>query len=124
MNVYKELRKKKGLTQVELSNILHVAQTTISKWEKGKTIPDLPTLVQLSKFFNVPVDTLLKNTDSISYFPTPTVGTILSEDKNQLIETIKNLSDENCRRVQAFITGITIAEEEKQALIQKFTKDK
>lgn len=33
--MFKKLRTKKGFTQQNLANILHVDQTTISKWENG-----------------------------------------------------------------------------------------
>ena len=95
MNIYKQIRKQKGLTQVELSKILHVDQATISKWESGKTVPDQATLVQLSKFFNISIDSLLKNTESIAFFPTPTIETTLSENKKQLIEMIQQLSEDD-----------------------------
>ena len=37
----KNLRKAKGLSQEELANRLNVVRQTISKWEKGLSVPDL-----------------------------------------------------------------------------------
>lgn len=59
MNVFKDLRKKKGLTQVELANMLNVQQTTVSKWEVGRATPDYPVLIKLSELYSVSVDYLL-----------------------------------------------------------------
>ena len=59
MNKFKELRKKAGLTQIEFAEKLNVDQSTISKWEQDKAIPDIQTLVQLASFFNVSVDYLM-----------------------------------------------------------------
>lgn len=59
MNKFKELRKKAGLTQIEFAQKLNVDQSTISKWEQDKAIPDIQTLVQLASFFNVSVDYLM-----------------------------------------------------------------
>ena len=59
MNVYKQLRLNKNLTQIELSEQLNVAQATISKWEKGKSIPDTMMLKTLAEFFNVSIEYLL-----------------------------------------------------------------
>ena len=95
MNIYKKLRKERGLTQTELSKILHVAQTTICKWENEKTIPDQTMLLRLSSFFNVPVDTLLKNTESIIKFANPQPEPNLSDNKKQLIEMVKELSEDD-----------------------------
>lgn len=54
-----ELRIAKGLTQGELAKILAVSNKTISKWENNASSPDLATVIKLSKFFGVTIDTLL-----------------------------------------------------------------
>ena len=38
------VRKEKGLTQKELAVTLHVSDTTVSKWERGETLPDVGIL--------------------------------------------------------------------------------
>ena len=53
------LRKRENLTQEELANKLNVGREAVSKWERGKTIPDQLLLLNLSKLFNVSVDELL-----------------------------------------------------------------
>ena len=59
MNRYKELRKRRGLTQLETSKLLNVDQSTISKWEQDKAIPDIYTLNKISELYNVSIDYLL-----------------------------------------------------------------
>lgn len=61
MNKLKQLRISKSLTQSELAKELNIGQSAISKWEKGKTIPDVTTLKSLSAFYNVPIEELLQN---------------------------------------------------------------
>lgn len=63
MNIFKDLRKKKGLTQVELAKLLNVQQTTVSKWEVGRAVPDYPVLLKLAELFGVSVDYLLGRED-------------------------------------------------------------
>lgn len=58
----KQLRKSKGLTQEELAVQLGVVRQTISKWEKGLSVPDSQMLIELSERFDVPVSTLLGDT--------------------------------------------------------------
>ena len=90
-NIFKELRKRKGLTQIDLAQILHVNQTTISKWEKGKTIPDILTLNELSNFFNVSIDYLLGNNPSLPKgIKIPVLGIIPA---GVPIEAIENVLD-------------------------------
>ena len=55
----KTLRKAKGLSQEELAVKLHVVRQTISKWEKGLSVPDSDMLFALSEALEAPVSTLL-----------------------------------------------------------------
>ncbi len=54
------LRKKSGLTQVELAERLGVSRQAISKWEVGTAVPSIESLVSLSALYGVTVDSLLK----------------------------------------------------------------
>ena len=56
-----ELRKKKGLTQEELAEILYVSRTAISKWESGRGMPNIESLKAIAKFFGITVDVLLSS---------------------------------------------------------------
>ena len=49
----KQLRKKVGITQVNLAKQLNVAQATIAMWETGKNEPDFESIKNLSLFFKV-----------------------------------------------------------------------
>ena len=55
----KNLRKEIGLTQTELSEKIFVNKSMISAYEKGKRMPSLDVLIQLSSIFNVSIDYLL-----------------------------------------------------------------
>ena len=55
----KKVRKGKGLSQEALAEKLNVVRQTISKWEKGLSIPDGDMLIKLSQVLEVSVETLL-----------------------------------------------------------------
>lgn len=55
----KTLRKARGLSQEELAIRLCVVRQTVSKWEKGLSVPDAELLVKLAEIFEVPVSQLL-----------------------------------------------------------------
>lgn len=55
----KAIRKNKGFSQEQLANRLNVVRQTISKWEKGISVPDAELLVQLAEVLDVTVDDLL-----------------------------------------------------------------
>lgn len=58
----KLLRSKKGLTQEELAVRMNVVRQTVSKWEKGLSVPDSEMLIRLADIFEVPVGSLLGET--------------------------------------------------------------
>ena len=59
-------RKQAGLTQAGLAEKLNYSDTAVSKWERGESIPDVPTLVQLAELFGVRVDALIHGENAIS----------------------------------------------------------
>ena len=52
-------RKRARLTQAALAEKLNFSDKAVSKWERGESIPDLPTIVQLAEVFQVTVNDLL-----------------------------------------------------------------
>ena len=55
----RSIRKAKGLSQEELAIKLNVVRQTISKWEKGISVPDAVMLDRMAELFEVPVSVLL-----------------------------------------------------------------
>ena len=55
------LRKQAGLSQEELASELNISRQSVSKWEQAQSIPDLDEIIQLSTFFNVSTDYLIKD---------------------------------------------------------------
>lgn len=53
------LRKEKNFTQQELADYFHVSSKTVSKWECGKALPEIPLLKEISEFYSVSVDEIL-----------------------------------------------------------------
>ena len=60
MNVFRDLREKKDITQESLADKLGVERSTVAKWESGVSKPRADTLVQLAKVLDCTVDDLLK----------------------------------------------------------------
>ena len=55
-------RKEKGLTQDKLAELLYVSDKTVSKWETGKSGPDILIISDLADVLGVEVDDLLRGT--------------------------------------------------------------
>ena len=52
-------RKRVGLTQAALAEKLNYSDKAVSKWERGESVPDVITLVQLANQFDITVNDLL-----------------------------------------------------------------
>ena len=55
----KIFRKRKGLTQENVAEALNVVRQTISKWEKGISVPDADMLIRLAEILDVSVNELI-----------------------------------------------------------------
>ena len=58
-NFLRELRERRGLSQVQLGALVGVSNKAVSKWENGSSMPKSPILFRLSEFLGVTVDDLL-----------------------------------------------------------------
>ena len=54
----KQLRKRKGISQETLAQVLGVSCQAVSKWETGTTMPDIGLVPAIAAFFDVSIDTL------------------------------------------------------------------
>lgn len=57
----KEIRKRMGLTQEQLAEIMNVSRQAITKWESDLGLPDTDNLKELSQIFGITIDYLLNN---------------------------------------------------------------
>ena len=55
----KELRKETGISQKELAVLLDTNNSSVCDWERGRTQPDLETVVKIAQYFHVSADYLL-----------------------------------------------------------------
>ena len=59
----KQLRKKKGISQSELAELIGVKNNTVSTWERGTRKPDFEALNLLSNYFEVSFEYILGSSD-------------------------------------------------------------
>ena len=62
-------RKHNGLTQAGLAEKLNYSDKAVSKWERGESMPDVLTLVQLAELFGITVNDLLTDPDALPENP-------------------------------------------------------
>lgn len=76
------LRKQKLLSQEQLAEKLDVTRQTVSKWELGQSRPDMDKLTNMSKLFNVSIDTLTNDDVSLGDEEKPKESVVPIKKKN------------------------------------------
>ena len=61
----KEIRKKFGLSQEQLAEIINVSRQAITKWETDAGLPDTENLKELSRIFEISINYLLDNNNEL-----------------------------------------------------------
>lgn len=74
----KEIRKRFGLSQEQLAEIMNVSRQAITKWENDGGIPDVSNLQELSKVFGITVDYLLNDENQL---PALSMRKVLNKNK-------------------------------------------
>lgn len=95
----KILRIKYGYTQKEISKIIGIKQTTISNYEKGLRFPDADKLKQIANLFNVSVDYLLGQDDSILIRESVKSNLINKEDYKIFLDYLLEGKKEDARQL-------------------------
>ena len=97
----KTLRKQLKKSQAEVSKEINISERTYGNYETGKTDPDISTLIKLADYFKTTIDSLVGH--DVPYLLD---RGLLTREQNYIIDKIKNLSQQDCERVEAFITGL------------------
>lgn len=84
-----KLRQEKGMTQLELAEKLNYSDKSVSKWERGESLPDIVVLKSVADLFEVTLDYLV-------------------EEEHDGKPVTKELMDRNYRRNCYIITGTSI----------------
>ena len=87
----KTLRKQKGYSQEQLADKLNVVRQTVSKWEKGYSVPDADILEDMADIFEVQVSDLLGKEISTEDETT---------DIGELVKQLKILNDYLAEKVR------------------------
>ena len=64
-------RKRSGLTQAGLAEKLNYSDKAVSKWERGESVPDVLTMMQLAEQFDITVAELLEDPNALPSETTP-----------------------------------------------------
>ena len=108
----KQLRKKKGISQSELAELIGVKNNTVSTWERGTRKPDFEALNLLSNYFAVSFEYILGSSDKEEARVKPTQDELdqlaLSALADELYDNVKKycmLSNKSQKMIDALINA-------------------
>jgi transcriptional regulator with XRE-family HTH domain len=55
------LRKRRGLTQEQISQMLEVSRPYVAKLERGEKMPNAPMIIKIADIFGVTADQLMRD---------------------------------------------------------------
>ena len=70
------LRKNNGMSQSQLAAALNVSPSAVGMYEQGRRVPDLPTLISISRLFGVSLDYLVSGEESVHFPPAELHSTV------------------------------------------------
>lgn len=117
----KYLREKQNLTQIELSKLLNIGNTTLSQYESGQRVPSDEIKAKIADFFGVTIDYLLGRTDN----PNPTEDSTIDDEIMAIMRDLgpditlqfyelKGMSDEEKENLKIFLQGLKARRESKK----------
>lgn len=112
MNKIRELRRKMGLTQVELANALNISQGSLSGYETGRIEPDITTMRKMADYFSVTLDTLFgKDMQDIENMSDEDIWNFREQvrrdpDRRYLFSIARNASIDDVRQAVAVIDAL------------------
>lgn len=95
-NRLKQARINKGLSQADVAEFLHISRQSISRWETGKTYPDIDNLVELSRYYEVSIDELLTETKVLQKE--------INEKTEQMNKNMEEIEEKQKKLTQLFST--------------------
>lgn len=96
----KERRIERKLSQMDISKVLQIPQTTYSRYEQGICEPSISTLIKLADFYNISIDELVGR-------PTHLINlNAIKPTKSRLIEQILAMNELQELRTTAYVAGL------------------
>ena len=101
MNRIKDLRKRKGISQLELAQLLGVTQQAVSGYEKNISQPDIDSLKMLSDYFNVSIDYILGESSIDIKFED--AASFISAMKKNLLENGYDFTEKSAKEISEIV---------------------
>ena len=101
------LRKRLGMTQADLAGRLSYSDKAVSKWERGESVPDVITLAQIAKEFDVTVNDLVYGPENQLLAEEPALPEPVEPPKQETVTSvIRDAINDRVRHNRKVIQGL------------------
>ncbi|MCP5197969.1 MAG: helix-turn-helix transcriptional regulator [Gammaproteobacteria bacterium] len=107
-----QLRKARGLTQAELSDLLDIQQRLIGRWEQGQGKPQFDYILKLADVLEVSLDRLLRGSDAT---PLPAFA-IRNKKLQELCRQVDQLKPQEQEVICHFL-GLAVRQEQLKKIV-------
>lgn len=97
------MRQANGLTQQQLAAIMNVSHQAVSKWESGQALPDIQTLLELTRFFGLTIEQLITDVEREEAVDAPGTAEEPKEQAQNESEAEQLEREEMCMTVQQLL---------------------
>ena len=111
-NTLRTQRLKCGLSQKQVADFLSVSPQSVSKWEKGESLPSIDFLPELAECFNCDINSFFENEEGISkdYSIVFTLFELMTDVLNEL-KHFDELTEWLLKNIEAIDTGIAVCKD-------------
>ena len=105
------MRREKEMTQAQLGERLGVTNKTVSRWETGKSLPDIAILIELAEFYNVDINEILdgKRKDNTNVEPKELINAIANYTNHDMEIILNRIKRYSFISICALFLGIIFA---------------
>lgn len=112
------LRQGNALTQQQLAAMMNVSHQAVSKWESGQALPDIQTMLELTRFFGITVEQLISENEMIeekkkeNAYETDASGEAMnaSDEQTHAKKEAKHMSIQQLLQMAPFMSKETVEE--------------
>jgi repressor LexA len=109
MSVLRDIRKEARLSQKAFGDLFHVDQTTVSKWEREISLPDLNLGMKISEQFGISLDRIYRNPLSFSTLSFPVFDEYRQGPSDRSVLETNETFDTNYREIAYYLKESDIA---------------
>lgn len=102
-----DLRKSNGMTEKALAAALHVSDSTVRNWEKGRSGAGIETLIQIADYFKVTIDYLVGRDNNI-FATYQNTNIHLNNVEGKIVLRLKKMTEEQLKKANAATEKILV----------------